>query len=157
MERGRRLLPAPKPFSIALFKKSVPFKDISSLITCHSVLLSSRRQNINLEEQYAPEEIMNITLESLLILLIVAGIAGAIGQWLAGYSRGGLITSIVLGFIGAFLGTWVAKQFHLAELYNLQVGRTTFPIVWAILGAALFVALLGLMNRRPAFRRRLFN
>jgi uncharacterized membrane protein YeaQ/YmgE (transglycosylase-associated protein family) len=103
------------------------------------------------------EKIMNITLESLIILLIVAGITGAIGQWLAGYSSRGLLTSIVLGFIGAFLGTWVAKQFHLAEIYNLQVGRTTFPIVWAIIGAALFVALLGLMNRRNLFGRRSFN
>ena len=97
---------------------------------------------------------MNMTLESLIILLIVAGIAGAIGQWLAGYSRGGLLTSIVIGFIGALIGTWGAKQFHLAEIYTLQIGRTSFPIVWAILGAALFVAILGLMSRRHSFRRR---
>jgi uncharacterized membrane protein YeaQ/YmgE (transglycosylase-associated protein family) len=113
----------------------------------------SRRQHINLEEQHAREKIMNITLESLIILLIIAGIAGAIGQWMAGYSRGGLLTSIVIGFIGAFLGTWVSKQFHLAEIYTLQIGRTTFPIVWAILGSALFVAILGLMNRRHSSRR----
>jgi uncharacterized membrane protein YeaQ/YmgE (transglycosylase-associated protein family) len=96
---------------------------------------------------------MNITLESLIVLLIVAGIAGAIGQRLAGYSRGGLLTSIVIGFIGALIGTWGAKQFHLAEIYTLQIGRTNFPIVWTILGAALFVAILGLMNRRHTFRR----
>ena len=96
---------------------------------------------------------MNITLESLIILLIVAGIVGAIGQRLAGYSRGGLLTSIVIGFIGALIGTWGAKQFHLAEIYTLQIGRTSFPIVWAILGAALFVAILGLMSRRHSFRR----
>jgi uncharacterized membrane protein YeaQ/YmgE (transglycosylase-associated protein family) len=97
---------------------------------------------------------MNITLESLIILLIVAGIAGAVGQRLAGYSRGGLLTSIVIGFIGALIGTLVSKQFHLAEIYTLQIGRTNFPIVWAILGAALFVAILGLMKRRHTFRRR---
>lgn len=91
---------------------------------------------------------MNITLESLIILLIVAGIAGAVGQWLAGYSRGGLITSIALGFIGAFLGIWIAKQFRLPELFTLQVGHTNFPIVWAIIGAALLVAILGLLKRR---------
>jgi uncharacterized membrane protein YeaQ/YmgE (transglycosylase-associated protein family) len=96
---------------------------------------------------------MNITLESLIILLIVACVAGAIGQWLAGYSREGLISSSTLGFIGAFLGTWVAKQFHLAEIYTLQVGRTNFPIFWAILGAALFVAILEMVNRRHMFRR----
>jgi hypothetical protein len=37
---------------------------------------------------------MNISLESLIILLIVAGLVGAIGQRLAGSSRGGLSTSI---------------------------------------------------------------
>jgi hypothetical protein len=52
----------------------------------------SRRQNINLEEQYAREKIMNITLESLIILLIVAGIVGAVGKWMAGYSRVGLLS-----------------------------------------------------------------
>ena len=59
---------------------------------------------------------MNITLESLIILLIVAGIVGAIGQRLVGSSRGGVLTSIVIGFIGALIGTWGAKQFHLPEL-----------------------------------------
>jgi uncharacterized membrane protein YeaQ/YmgE (transglycosylase-associated protein family) len=91
---------------------------------------------------------MNITLESLIILLIVAGITGTIGQWLAGNSRGGLITSIALGFFGAFLGIWVAKQFRFPALYTLQIGHTNFPIAWAIIGAALLVAILGLLNRR---------
>ncbi|MEK7834268.1 MAG: GlsB/YeaQ/YmgE family stress response membrane protein [Acidobacteriota bacterium] len=89
-----------------------------------------------------------MSLESLIVLLIVAGLAGAIGQWLAGYSRGGLITSIALGFIGAFLGIWIAKQFRLPTLYTLQIGNTNFPIIWAIIGAALFVAILGLLKKR---------
>lgn len=91
---------------------------------------------------------MNISLEGLIILLIVAGLVGVIGQRLAGSLHGGLITSIALGFIGAFLGTWGSKQFRLPELFNLQVGRTTFPIIWAIIGATVFVALLGLLTRR---------
>lgn len=53
---------------------------------------------------------MNISLESLIILLIVAGLVGVIGQRLAGSLHGGLLTSIALGFIGAFLGTWGSKQ-----------------------------------------------
>lgn len=91
---------------------------------------------------------MNMSLESLIILLIVAGLVGAIGQWLAGYSRGGLVTSIALGFIGALLGTWAARQFRLPEIFTLQIGGTTFPVVWAIIGAAVFVAILGFMGRR---------
>ncbi len=92
---------------------------------------------------------MNITLESLILLLIVACYMGAIGQWLAGYSREGLITSMTLGFIGASLGTWVAKQFNLPEIYTLLSGRTNFPIFWAIIGAALFVAILGTDKQAP--------
>ena len=91
---------------------------------------------------------MNLSFEGLIILLVVAGLAGAIGQRLAGYSRGGLITSIALGFMGAFLGTWVARQFRLPEIYTLHVRHTSFPIVWAIIGAALFVAILGVLKRR---------
>jgi len=111
------------------------------------------RRNINPEEQYAREKIMNMTLEVLIILLIVAGLVGAIGQRLAGYSRGGLITSIAIGFVGAILGTWIAKQLHFAEIFTLQIGRTIFPIFWAIIGAVLFVAILGGMNRRHRYRR----
>jgi uncharacterized membrane protein YeaQ/YmgE (transglycosylase-associated protein family) len=91
---------------------------------------------------------MNMSLESLIILLIVAGLVGAIGQRLAGSVRGGLLTPIALGFIGALIGTWGAGQFRLPEIFTLQIGRTTFPIVWAIIGAALFVAILGLLTRR---------
>jgi uncharacterized membrane protein YeaQ/YmgE (transglycosylase-associated protein family) len=91
---------------------------------------------------------MNISLESFILLLIVAGVAGAIGQWLAGYSSSGLIISIALGFVGAVLGTWVARQFRLPEIFTLHIGQTNFPLIWAIIGAALFVALLRLMKRR---------
>src|SRR5262249_58611572 len=38
------------------------------------------------------------------ILLVVAGVCGAIGKAIAGYSRGGCLVSIALGFIGALLG-----------------------------------------------------
>lgn len=91
---------------------------------------------------------MNLNLESFIILLVVAGLAGAIGQRLVGSSRGGLITSIALGFIGALLGSWAARQFRLPEIFALHIGRTNFPIIWAIIGAALFVAILGLLTRR---------
>ena len=91
---------------------------------------------------------MNLSLENLIILLIVGGLAGAIGQRLAGYSRGGCLTSIALGFIGALIGTWAVKQFNLPEIYALKIGSTHFLIVWAIIGAALFVAVFGLLTRR---------
>jgi len=91
---------------------------------------------------------MNFSLESLVILLIVAGICGAIGRAIAGYSHGGCLTSIALGFIGAVIGSWIAGKLDLPEIYAPRVGSSKFPIVWAIIGSALFVALLGLLTGR---------
>ena len=45
-----------------------------------------------------------MTLFGFLILLAIAGIVGALGQAIAGFSRGGCLTSIAVGFIGALLG-----------------------------------------------------
>jgi uncharacterized membrane protein YeaQ/YmgE (transglycosylase-associated protein family) len=83
-----------------------------------------------------------------LILLLVAGICGSLAQALVGYSRGGCLVSIVLGFIGALLGTWLARLLKLPELVNLQFGDHPFPVIWSIIGAALFVAILALVSGR---------
>ncbi|HJQ71743.1 MAG TPA: GlsB/YeaQ/YmgE family stress response membrane protein [Blastocatellia bacterium] len=84
---------------------------------------------------------------SLLILLLVAGICGAIGQAIVGYSRGGCLVSIALGFIGALLGMWLAGALGLPELFAVNIGGKNFPIIWSIIGAALFVAILSLITR----------
>ena len=90
-----------------------------------------------------------MTLFDLLILMLIAGLCGAIGQAIAGYSRGGCLVSVALGFVGAAVGLWVARGLGLPELFALSVGGSTFPVVWAILGSALFVAFIGLLSRRP--------
>jgi len=92
-----------------------------------------------------------MTLGGFLLLLLIAGICGSIAQAIAGYSRGGCLVSIVLGFVGAILGTWIAQQLGLREFLAIQVGGETFPIVWSIIGAALFVAMLNIFRsgRRP--------
>jgi len=87
-------------------------------------------------------------LMSLLILLLVAGICGALGQAIAGYSHGGCLVSIALGFIGALLGMWLAGALGLPELFAINIGGRAFPIIWSIIGAALFVAILSLFTRR---------
>jgi uncharacterized membrane protein YeaQ/YmgE (transglycosylase-associated protein family) len=84
---------------------------------------------------------------SLLILLLVAGVCGAIGQAIVGYSRGGCLVSIALGFIGALLGMWLAGALGLPELFAVSIGGKQFPIIWSIIGAALFVAILSLITR----------
>ncbi len=91
---------------------------------------------------------MHLTFVSLLVLLVVAGVCGAIGQSIAGGSRGGLITSIALGFIGALFGVWMADGSGLPELLTVNIGGQKFPILWSIIGAAVLVAALHLFTRR---------
>jgi uncharacterized membrane protein YeaQ/YmgE (transglycosylase-associated protein family) len=91
---------------------------------------------------------MNLTLEGLIILLIVGCLTGWIGERIAGSRRRGLLTSAALGFIGALIGSWAVRQFELPVIWTLHVGHTNFPIVWAIIGAAVVVALLRLRTRR---------
>ena len=83
-----------------------------------------------------------------LLLLLIAGVCGAIGQAIGGYSHGGCLVSIALGFIGALLGTWLAGKLGLPELFVLPAGGMRFPIIWSIIGAALFVAVINLVTRR---------
>lgn len=89
-----------------------------------------------------------MTLTGFLILLLVAAITGSIGQALAGYSLGGCLVSIVVGYIGAFIGMWIAQQFGLTSILPITIGGETFPIVWSIIGSALLTAILGLLFRR---------
>lgn len=91
---------------------------------------------------------MTISLTGLIVLIIIAAVCGAIGRALAGGTRGGLIVSIVLGFIGALLGPWVAAQLKLPEPLMINIGGHPFPILWSIIGSALFVAIIHLVSGR---------
>jgi len=86
----------------------------------------------------------------LIVLLVIAGICGALGQAITGFTRGGCLVSIALGFVGALLGMWLSRQLGLPELFAIQIGTTNFPIIWSIIGSALFVAVIALITRsRP--------
>ena len=88
-----------------------------------------------------------MTLLGFIVLLIIAAIAGSIGQAIAGYSVGGCLISAVVGFIGAFIGMWLSNQLGLPELLTINIQVEPFPVVWAIIGSALFTAVLGLLSR----------
>jgi len=83
-----------------------------------------------------------------IVLLIVAAVVGSIGQAIAGYSTGGCLVSIIMGFVGAVIGVWLASMLHLPEIFVLNIDGQPFPVVWAIIGAALFAAILGVFARR---------
>jgi uncharacterized membrane protein YeaQ/YmgE (transglycosylase-associated protein family) len=82
------------------------------------------------------------------ILLAIAAVAGMLGQALAGYSIGGCLVSALVGFVGAFVGMWIARSFGLPEPLPISVDGESFPIFWSVVGSALFAAVLGLLSRR---------
>lgn len=88
-----------------------------------------------------------MTLFGFLLLLLIAAICGSIGQALVGYSRGGCLISIVVGFVGAYLGLWLSAQLGLPELWTVSIEGQNFPILWSIIGSALFTAVLSLISR----------
>jgi uncharacterized membrane protein YeaQ/YmgE (transglycosylase-associated protein family) len=83
-----------------------------------------------------------MTVESILIILLVGGIAG----WLAGIvmkGRGlGLVGNIVVGILGAFVGAWL-----LATLGIAIGGGIVGSILNAFIGAVVVLALIGLIKR----------
>ena len=89
-----------------------------------------------------------MSLTGLLFLLVIAAIVGAIGQTMVGASLGGCLVSIALGFVGALIGGWLAAELRLQEPFPIMIEGQTFPLIWSIIGAALFVAVLSLISGR---------
>ena len=91
---------------------------------------------------------MHFSLMGLLVLLLVAAVCGAIGRAIAGGTSGGCLVSIAVGFVGALLGSWIATRMHLPEIFVVSIDGHPFPVVWSIIGAALFVAVVHLISGR---------
>ncbi len=88
-----------------------------------------------------------MTLIGFLILLLIAAICGGIGQSLAGYDLGGCLVSIIVGFIGAYIGLWIAGRMGLPDFFTINVEGKPFPIIWAIIGSAIFTFIVALLRR----------
>ena len=88
-----------------------------------------------------------MTLIGFLVLLLIAAICGAIGQSLAGYNLGGCLVSIIVGFIGAYIGLWVASKMGLPKIFEISIEGKPFPVVWAVIGAAIFTLIIALIRR----------
>jgi uncharacterized membrane protein YeaQ/YmgE (transglycosylase-associated protein family) len=89
-----------------------------------------------------------MTLTGLLVLLLIAGVVGVLGQTISGYSFGGCLMSIVVGFVGAYVGVWLAGQLGLPEIFTITIEGETFPVVWGVIGSAVLSLILGLFTSR---------
>ncbi len=89
-----------------------------------------------------------MTLIEFILLLAIAGICGSIAQAMVGFSRGGCLLSIITGFIGALIGSWIAKRFELPDFFVLSIGGKNFPVIWSIIGAVIFTSILSALSGR---------
>jgi uncharacterized membrane protein YeaQ/YmgE (transglycosylase-associated protein family) len=89
-----------------------------------------------------------MTILEIILLLVIAAVCGAVAQAIVRVSLGGFLASVGFGFIGALLGTWLAHAASLPELFVIHLAGVSFPIVWAILGSVIFVAIVALITRR---------
>jgi uncharacterized membrane protein YeaQ/YmgE (transglycosylase-associated protein family) len=88
-----------------------------------------------------------MTVLEFVVYLVIAGVCGAIARAFAGGTGGGFVISILLGFLGAFVGTWLARVFSLPALVIVAIGGHPFPIVWSIVGGMLLVAIAHALTR----------
>jgi uncharacterized membrane protein YeaQ/YmgE (transglycosylase-associated protein family) len=89
-----------------------------------------------------------MTAWELLLFLLVAMICGSIARALGGGTRGGCLVSLAVAFIGALLGGKLAQLADLPEPFMLVIGGRSMPVIWSIIGGALFVAVLRLLTGR---------
>lgn len=88
-----------------------------------------------------------MTLGGFIVLLIIAAICGSIGQAIAGYSLGGCLVSIAVGFIGALIGQWLAGALALPTIFVIHIQGKDFPVIWSILGAVIFTLIIGVIRK----------
>ncbi len=88
-----------------------------------------------------------MTVTEFVVYLVIAGLCGSIARAIAGGSARGFIVSILLGFLGAFIGTWIARMFNLPELVVVAIAGHTFPILWSIVGGIIMVGFAHALTR----------
>jgi uncharacterized membrane protein YeaQ/YmgE (transglycosylase-associated protein family) len=84
-----------------------------------------------------------MTVVELIVLLLVAGILGVVSQRITGIEPGGLIMSVVLGFIGAWLGRGFSVWLSIRDLIYLDIAGSRFPLLWSILGGVVVTTIVG--------------
>jgi uncharacterized membrane protein YeaQ/YmgE (transglycosylase-associated protein family) len=94
-----------------------------------------------------------MTILELVVYLCIAALCGAVARAVAGGTRGGFVISLFVGFLGAFIGTWLARMFHLPVVLAVAIDGHPFPVVWSILGGMLLVTIAHVLTR-PSWSRR---
>ena len=83
-----------------------------------------------------------MTLETIIIWVVVGGIAGLLAEWLIGGINAGCIGTVIIGILGAFIGGWLFSQL------NISVGSGIISsIITAFVGAAVLLFIVRIVRR----------
>jgi len=84
-----------------------------------------------------------MTLDTLVLWIVMGGIAGVLADWLVPRVRLGLVEAIVVGILGAFVGGWLFGVLDIS-LGSGLVGS----ILTAVVGAVVLLLVLSGIRRR---------
>jgi len=84
---------------------------------------------------------------NVLMLLAIAGVCGFVASKLMGAKRINIVLMIVLGFVGAVVGQWIADYFGMPLVLPLYIGAKTFPLLWAFLGSIVVVGIVSAVQQ----------
>jgi uncharacterized membrane protein YeaQ/YmgE (transglycosylase-associated protein family) len=108
-----------------------------------------------------------MTLLVVLLALVIVGLCGAAAELVFAYSEGGILVTIIIGVIGAYLGGglrrlagYVLGPVQLGPVYlwlpwvmPIRVGGIIIDLFWTFVGSLVVLLLLLLLRRwllRPA-------
>ncbi len=85
-----------------------------------------------------------MTVIDFLLIAAVAVVCGTFGYLTGSYVRGGWFINVGAGLFGALAGVVIANSLPLPAVYVLKIKGVSFPLLWAVVGSAVFIAAAGL-------------
>lgn len=95
-----------------------------------------------------------MTVLGFLLLLVIGAICGAVAELIVGFSPGGFLSSVAIGFVGAFVGGWLAGVLGLPSMFMVQIEGKSIEIFWTVLGSIVLLLVVGALRRSSYYRRR---
>jgi uncharacterized membrane protein YeaQ/YmgE (transglycosylase-associated protein family) len=83
----------------------------------------------------------------LIFISAVSLVIGFVGQVTSKYAKGGWIVNLGTAFAGAIIGVQLARSMGLPLIFGITYNKIDFPLLWALIGSVLLVALVGMFLR----------
>jgi uncharacterized membrane protein YeaQ/YmgE (transglycosylase-associated protein family) len=95
-----------------------------------------------------------MTLFGFLLLVVVGAICGAVAEMIVGYRPGGFLASVAIGFVGAWIGGYLAGILRLPTMLVVHIEGHALDVAWTVLGSIVLLLVVSLFRRTPFSRRR---